>query len=118
MPYLDLHQHLKNLEEHGLLRRITRLINKDTELHPLVRWQYRGLSEEERKAWLFENVTDAKGRKYDMPVVVGALAGNPAIYFLGMGCKTADEMDDRWKKALSEPLAPVAVNSAKCQDVV
>ena len=74
MPYLDLHHHLKNLEEHGLLRRITRLINKDTELHPLVRWQYRGLSEEERKAWLFENVTDAKGRKYDMPVVVGALA--------------------------------------------
>ena len=50
MAYLDLHQHLKNLEEHGLLRRITRLINKDTELHPLVRWQYRGLSEEERKA--------------------------------------------------------------------
>ena len=30
MPYLDLHQHLKNLEEHGLLRRIKRLINKDT----------------------------------------------------------------------------------------
>ena len=118
MPYFDLHQHLKNLEEHGLLRRITRLINKDTELHPLVRWQYRGLSEEERKAWLFENVTDAKGRKYDMPVVVGALAGNPAIYFLGMGCKTADEMDERWKKALSEPLAPVAVNNAKCQDIV
>ena len=42
MPYFDLHQHLKNLEEHGLLRRITRLINKDTELHPLVRWQFIG----------------------------------------------------------------------------
>ncbi len=65
MPYLDLHQHLKNLEEHGLLRRITRLINKDTELHPLVRWQYRGLSEEDRRAWLFENVTDAKGQTLD-----------------------------------------------------
>jgi len=118
MSYFDLHQHLKNLEEHGLLRRIKRVINKDTELHPLVRWQYRGLSEEERKAWLFENVTDAKGRKYDMPVVVGALAGNPAIYYLGMGCKSADEMDERWKKALSEPLPPVTVNIAKCQDVV
>ena len=63
MPYMDLHEHLKNLEAHGLLRRITRLINKDTELHPLVRWQYRGLAEEDRRAWLFENVTDAKGRK-------------------------------------------------------
>ena len=59
-----------------------RVINKDTELHPLVRWQYRGgIPAEDRKAWLFENVVDAKGRKYKFPVVVGALGGNPAIYF-------------------------------------
>ncbi|MBI2181969.1 MAG: UbiD family decarboxylase [Deltaproteobacteria bacterium] len=118
MAYTDLHEHLKKLEANGLLRRVTRLINKDTELHPLVRWQYRGLTEEDRKAWLFENVTDAKGRRYNMPVVVGALAGNPGIYYLGMGCKTAEEMDAMWKKALSEPIAPVAVSNAKCQDVV
>ena len=118
MPYFDLHQHLKNLEEHGLLRRITRLINKDTELHPLVRWQYRGLAEEDRKAWLFENVTDAKGRRYNMPVVVGALAGQPKIYYLGMGCDSAEKMDARWKKALAEPINPVTVTNAKCQDVV
>ena len=118
MPYFDLHQHLKNLEEHGLLRRITRLINKDTELHPLVRWQYRGLSEEDRKAWLFENVTDANGKRYTMPVVVGALAGKPEIYYLGMGCNSAEAMDALWKKALAEPINPVAVTKAKCQDVV
>jgi len=115
MAYTDLHEHLKKLEANGLLRRITRLINKDTELHPLVRWQYRGLTQEDRKAWLFENVTDAKGRRYNMPVVVGALAGNPAIYYLGMGCNTAEEMDAKWKKALSEPVAPVAVTNARCQ---
>ena len=118
MAYTDLHEHLKKLEANGLLRRVTRLINKDTELHPLVRWQYRGLTEEDRKAWLFENVTDAKGRRYNMPVVVGALAGNPAIYYLGMGCNSVEEMDAKWKKALSEPIAPVAVGNAKCQDVV
>ena len=118
MAYFDLHQHLKNLEEHGLLRRITRPINKDTELHPLVRWQYRGLPEEDRRAWLFENVTDAKGKHYTMPVVVGALAGKPEIYYLGMGCNSAEEMDARWKKALAEPINPIAVSQAKCQDVV
>jgi len=118
MAYTDLHEHLKKLEANGLLRRVSRLINKDTELHPLVRWQYRGLTEEDRKAWLFENVTDAKGRRYNMPVVVGALAGNPAIYYLGMGCNSVEEMDAKWKKALSEPIAPVAVSNAKCQDVV
>ena len=115
MPYLDLHQHLKDLEEHGLLRRITRVINKDTELHPLVRWQYRGLSEEERKAWLFENVTDAKGGSTVCPWWSAAWR-SPAIYFLGMGCKTAE--DGRALEALSEPLAPVTVNQAKCQDIV
>jgi UbiD family decarboxylase len=118
MAYTDLHEHLKKLESHGLLRRITRLINKDTELHPLVRWQYRGLAQEDRKAWLFENVTDAKGRRYKFPVVVGALAGNPQIYFLGMGCESADEMDERWRKALSEPVAPREVSSARCQEEI
>ena len=39
----------------------------------------------ERRAFLFTNVIDAKGRRYDMPVVVGALASSPAIYAIGMG---------------------------------
>ncbi len=37
--------------------------DKDTELMPLVRWQFRGLPEKERKAFLFENVTDVKGKR-------------------------------------------------------
>ena len=37
--YRDLREHLEILEQRGLLVRVTREINKDTELHPLVRWQ-------------------------------------------------------------------------------
>ncbi len=119
MAYSDLHDHLKTLEASGLLRRIQKVINKDTELHPLVRWQYRGgMDEEDRKAWLFENVTDSKGRRYKFPVVVGALAGNKAIYFLGMGCKSAEEMDEKWKHALSQPIPPEIVTNAPCQEEV
>ena len=34
-------------------------------MHPLVRWQYRGgIPEHRRKAFLFTNTTDAKGRRY------------------------------------------------------
>ena len=40
----------------------SRDINKDTELMPLVRWQFRGLDERERKAFMFENVVDSKGQ--------------------------------------------------------
>ena len=75
--YPDLHDHLKTLEKEGLLITVTRKINKDTEMHPLVRWQFRGgIEEKDRKAFLFTNVTDSKKRKFDIPVVVGGLAAN------------------------------------------
>ncbi len=67
-PRLDLQQHLADLEAAGLLVRIDRPINKDTELIPLVRWQFiGGMPEDQRRAFLFTNVIDSKGRKYDMP---------------------------------------------------
>ena len=76
----DLPAHLDRLERAGLLMRVSRRIDKDRELHSLVRLQYRGgLPEEERKAWLFENVTDDCGRDDPMPVVVGALAASPQV---------------------------------------
>ena len=74
-PRLDFQDHLADLEAKGLLVRIDRPINKDTELIPLVRWQFiGGVPEDKRRAFLFTNVIDSKGRRYDMPVVVGALA--------------------------------------------
>ena len=86
--YRDFREHLKTLEERGKLIRIKREINKDTELMPLVRWQFRGLDEDQRKAFLFENVVDAKGKKYAMPVTVGTLAATTEIYAIGMMCET------------------------------
>ena len=78
--YRDLQEHLSALDEAGLLLRIEKPVNKDTELHPLVRWQYRGgIPDAGRKAFLFTNVHDSRGRKYDMPVVVGALAANREV---------------------------------------
>ncbi len=93
------------LEENGKLVRIKREINKDTELHPLVRWQFRGLEEEDRKAFLFENVTDSKNRKYRGSVLVSGLAGSAAIYCLGVGCEPG-EVADRWLYAMDHPLEP------------
>ena len=50
------------LDAAGLLIRVDRAINKDTEMHPLVRWQFRGgIAEKDRKAFLFTNVIDSKG---------------------------------------------------------
>jgi UbiD family decarboxylase len=117
-PRLDFQDHLADLEAAGLVTRIDTPINKDTELHPLVRWQFvGGVPEDKRRAFIFTNVTDAKGRKYDIPVVVGALSASPEIYAIGMGRKV-DEIGDAWLAAINHPIAPVAVTSAPCQEVV
>ena len=56
-PRLDLHQHLAELEAAGLLVRIDRPINKDTELNPLVRWQFiGGVPEDDRRAFIARNI--------------------------------------------------------------
>src|SRR5215475_10493040 len=117
-PRLDFQDHLADLEANGLLVRIDRPINKDTELHPLVRWQFLGgVPEDKRRAFLFTHVTDSKGRRYDMPVVVGALAASPDIYAVGMGRKVGD-IGAAWMRAIAEPIPPVLVDAAPCQEVV
>ena len=118
MPRLDLQQHLQDLEKAGLLVRVDRPINKDTQLHPLVRWQFLGgIPADDRRAFLFTNVIDAKGRKYDMPVVVGAFSASARIYALGMGQKVED-IGNAWLKAIQNPIPPVRVEHAACQEVV
>jgi 4-hydroxy-3-polyprenylbenzoate decarboxylase len=116
--YPDLRAHIAALEEKGLLVRVKRPINKDTEMHPLVRWQFRGgIHEDDRKGFLFENVVDSKGRKYDIPVVVGVLASNKAIYSVGIGCPV-EEINAKWTHAEQNPIPPVEITNAPCHEVV
>ncbi|HZU90114.1 MAG TPA: UbiD family decarboxylase [Stellaceae bacterium] len=117
-PYPDLHEHLQTLEERGLLLRIDRPIDKDSELHPLVRWQFvGGLAEADRKAFLFTNVTDGRGRRYEIPVVVGAIAANPEIYGVGMGAPV-EAIEAKWRRAIANPIAPRRIDKAVCHEVV
>ncbi|MEE8223234.1 MAG: UbiD family decarboxylase, partial [Alphaproteobacteria bacterium] len=89
--YRDLQEHLAALDTAGLLVTIDEPVNKDTELHPLVRWQFRGgIAEADRRAFLFTNVTDSRGRSFDIPVVVGALAANKEIYRTGLDVPLED----------------------------
>jgi len=114
----DLSEHLKRLEARGLVTRIDRAIDKDTELHPLVRLQFiGGVPERERRAFLFTNVIDGRGRRFDIPVLVGAFAASPDIYAEGMGCAVED-IGGVWMTAMRNPIAPVRVAAAPCQEVV
>ena len=117
-PARDFQEHLRLLEREGLLVRIAHPVNKDTELHPLVRWQFMGgMAEADRRAFLFTNVTDSKGRRYDMPVAVGALAASPRIYALGMGVPV-EEIGAAWNHAIANPIPPERIGHPACQQVV
>jgi len=117
-PPLDFQSHLAALEAQGLLVRVDRPINKDTELHPLVRWQFQGgLKEDQRRAFLFTNVNDSSGRRYAIPVAVGALAASPRIYAVGMG-RAVEEIEAAWVRAIAHPIAPLLVGAPPCQAVV
>jgi UbiD family decarboxylase len=118
LPARDFQEHLARLESAGLLVRIAAPVNKDTQLHPLVRWQFiGGVPEAERKAFLFTNVVDARGRRYDMPVALGALSASPQIYAVGLARDVA-EIGDAWNHAIANPVAPTLVETAPCQEVV
>jgi 4-hydroxy-3-polyprenylbenzoate decarboxylase len=114
----DFQEHVAALEARGLLVRVDRPVNKDTELHPLVRWQFiGGFPEEARRAFLFTNVVGSSGERYDIPVVVGALAASSEIYAMGMGV-LVEELGDIWMRAIDKPIPPEFVADAPCHEVV
>jgi 3-octaprenyl-4-hydroxybenzoate carboxy-lyase len=117
-PSLNLQSHLAELDRNGLLVHIDHPINKDTELHPLVRCQFLGgIHEDDRRAFLFTNVIDSAGRRYDIPVVVGALTASPKIYAIGMG-RPVEDIGADWLHAIDHPIGPVMVTSPPCQEVM
>lgn len=115
--YEDLREFISVLEQQEKLVHVQREINKDTELHPLVRWQFRGLKEENRKAFIFENISDSKGRKYRGSVLVGGLAASSAIYCLGLKC-APEEVADRWLHAMDHLLEPEIVSHGSVQEEI
>src|SRR5580698_8412326 len=112
--YPDLHDHVLALYRAGRLVVVDEPINKDTQMHPLVRWQYRGgIAESERKAFLFTKATDGKGAHYDIAVLVAGLAANPDVYRIGFG-RPLDEIGAAWVKAIASPIEPRLVTEAPC----
>src|ERR1700732_3975986 len=118
LPRRDLQEHIADLEAKGLLVRIDHPVDKDTELHPLVRLQFiGGIPEAQRRAFLFTHVVDGSGRRYDIPVVVGAIAASAEIYSLGMR-HAVGEIGAAGLSAMATPTPPVRVAAPPCQEVV
>ncbi len=134
--YPDLQEHLENLKRYNLLHTIDVPINKDRTLHPFVRWSYvSNIEAEERKGFLFTNVTDSLGNVYkgQCDVCVATTAGNEKIYAVSVGVDHEIDMNapldkkllrekiaDKWKHAFENPIPAIEIasNEAPIHEVV
>ncbi|MDG6904465.1 MAG: UbiD family decarboxylase [Nitrososphaerota archaeon] len=115
----NLNEYLGKLEQSNKLFRVSEPIVKETEVASLVRLQFRGLSDEMRRGFLFDNVRDVKGRKYDTKLATGIYASSTQIYALGLQCEpTREAIQKRWQEAQLHPVEPRLVDRAPVQEVV
>jgi 4-hydroxy-3-polyprenylbenzoate decarboxylase len=115
--YRDLREYISAVDSTGGLLRFKRSIDKDSELAPLVRLQYRGLPRDKRRACYFENVTDGAGRRCNGTVAIGVLAGTLDIFALGLKCQSG-EISDVFRRAAADPIAPRLVAHGVAQEEV
>jgi len=115
--YKDIREYLETLDKKGKLRRITRQINKDTELMPLTRLQFLGLPEKLRTAFLYDNIVGIKGNHYRGSVAVASLAASREVYAIGLMCRPEEILEKR-AQAERHPLEPKLVASGPVQEEV
>jgi len=92
--FADLRQYLTRLEEKGKLHRFKGEVVKET----------RGVPEDQRKSFLFENVVGVKGRRYGNRVLMGCPASRE-ILALGLGC-SPEQIKEKWSQACLHPVEP------------
>ncbi len=112
MGFTDFRTYLASLEAADLLYRVDREVNKDTELSPLVRWQYRGLPVEQRKGFLFTRVVDSRGHRYPSAVAVACLGPSRRVIAHALGCTEA-ELRAEWSRRTASQIEPVRVSRAE-----
>src|SRR5574341_747079 len=114
MPYQDLRQYLKTLEDKGKLFRIAKEVDKDWELAAVAKLVFRKIPDERRPALMFEKV---KG--LSLPVVTGVLGASREVYALALETDlNFEEIYRRWSKAQAAPVPPVVVPRGPCQEIV
>jgi 4-hydroxy-3-polyprenylbenzoate decarboxylase len=97
-----LREHIAALDQAGLLVKIDEQINKDTELMPLVRWQFRAIAgRRAARVYVYPTSSMRRGVSTIFPVVVGTLAASRQIYGFGLQCKPWRSFD-RWNQAQVE----------------
>lgn len=83
-----------------------------------MRLQYRGIADDRRRAYLFENVVDSRGKRHPIKVITGMYGSSRAIASFGLGCNDPSEICEKWRQALIRPFEPRRVGAAPVQEIV
>ena len=105
MSYRDLRTHLELLKTKDLLYTVERAINKDTELMPLVRWQFRGLPPEKRKAFSSRMSSTPPEGATVLPSPWECLGRIEEIYPAALECEPSAILE-HWGRGLERPIPP------------
>jgi 2,5-furandicarboxylate decarboxylase 1 len=112
MSHRDFREFIAASEQQGMLRRVRQTVDRAWEPGCMVKWTFQALSNEDRFGLLFEDVAGSEFR-----LATGALGASRYAYALALGVEP-DEINDAWENALCNPITPVTVDTAPCQQVV
>jgi 4-hydroxy-3-polyprenylbenzoate decarboxylase len=116
--YEDFRAYLGDVERRGRLHTWRRAINKDTELMPLMRLQYRGIDDNRRQVFLFENVRDGSAKPFDLRVATGMYGSSRDVTALGLGCENPADIYEKWRDALANMHEPTIIKSAPVHEEI
>jgi UbiD family decarboxylase len=102
--------YLATLEQHDLLKRVTKEVDRNWEVACLAKWAFQALPVERRFGFLFQSV---KGSEF--PIVTGALGASPQSVALALQCDV-EEINDKVVAALRAPIKPRTISSGVCQE--
>ncbi len=114
MGFKDLREYLGYLEDKGMLRRVTKEVDRDWEIAALCREVFLRYDKENRPALLFENV---KG--FESPVAVGVIGGSSNIYATALGIPTEDmghNVGKRWADAIANRVPVTMVSDGPVKE--
>ena len=112
MPYRDIRDFIVALESKSKLRRISREVDHTTELACVARWMFQALPEDKRFGLFFESIAG-----FEIPVMTGILGASRETYAIALETEP-DNINDKWVQAFLNPVKPVLVDTAPCQEVV
>lgn len=112
MPYRDLREYLRTLDDKGLLCHVEAEVDKDWEISAVCRRTFQKIPEVRRPALMFHRI-----RGHTVPLVIGILGGSRRIYATALETEV-ERVLEKWEAGTKHPLKPVRVEGGACQEVV